>query len=58
MKIKRIIAAVTAAVMLSVGVTGCSGDSGKLKIGISKMMIHDAMDRAEEDFKKALLDKG
>ncbi|MBP1544882.1 MAG: ABC transporter substrate-binding protein [Oscillospiraceae bacterium] len=58
MKIKRIIAAVTAAAMLSVGVTGCSGDSGKLKIGISKMMTHDAMDRAEEGFKKALLDKG
>lgn len=44
--------------MLSVGVTGCSGDSGKLKIGISKMMTHDAMDRAEEGFRQALIDKG
>ena len=53
MKIKKILAAVAAAAMLAT-CTACSSDSGKIKIGISKMMTHDAMDRAENGFIDAL----
>ena len=53
MKMKKILAAVAAAAML-VTCTACSADSGKIKIGISKMMTHDAMDRAENGFIDAL----
>lgn len=53
MKMKKILAAVAAAAMLAT-CTACSSDSGKIKIGISKMMTHDAMDRAESGFIDAL----
>ncbi|MBQ3162036.1 MAG: ABC transporter substrate-binding protein [Oscillospiraceae bacterium] len=53
MRIKRILAAAAAAAMLAT-CTACSADSGKIKIGISKMMTHDAMDRAENGFIDAL----
>lgn len=53
MKIKKIIAAAAAAAMLAT-CTACSADDGKIKIGISKMMTHDAMDRAENGFIDAL----
>ena len=53
MKMKKILAAVAAAAMLAT-CTACSADNGKIKIGISKMMTHDAMDRAENGFIDAL----
>lgn len=53
MKIKKILAAAAAAAMLAT-CTACSADNGKIKIGISKMMTHDAMDRAESGFIDAL----
>ncbi len=53
MKIKKIIAAAAAVAMLAT-CTACSADDGKIKIGISKMMTHDAMDRAENGFIDAL----
>ena len=57
MKFRKICAAVVAAAALMTA-TACSSDSGMIKIGVSKMMTHDAMDAAEEGFVQALADKG
>ncbi len=57
MKFRRICAAVVAAAAMMTA-TACSGDSGKIKIGVSKMMTHAAMDAAQEGFVTALADKG
>lgn len=65
MKFRKIFAALTAAAMLATGV-GCANngtssgaaDGKTYKIGISKMMTHDAMDKAEQGFVAALDEKG
>lgn len=57
MIMKKILAAAAAAAMLA-ACTACSGDNDKIKIGISKMMTHDAMDRAESGFIDALEENG
>lgn len=54
---KKIAAAALASAML-LSCASCSGGEDKIKIGISKMMTHDAMDKAEAGFVQALTDAG
>lgn len=66
MNLKKVLAVMASAALMATALVGCGGgdktastDGGeKVKIGISKMMTHDAMDEAEKGFVQALKDKG
>ncbi len=68
MKIKRILAVLTAAATLSLGMASCNTDSKPMastsgnakktyKIGIVQLVEHQALDTATEGFKKAVTDE-
>ncbi len=60
MKIKKILAILTAAslvAVLCVALTGCGGKKAKYTVGICQLVQHDALDAATKGFKAALKEK-
>lgn len=60
MKIKKILAILTAASLVAVlcaALTGCGGKKAKYTVGICQLVQHDALDAATKGFKAALKEK-
>lgn len=60
MKMKKILAILTAASLVAVlcaALTGCGGKKAKYKVGICQLVQHDALDAATKGFKAALKEK-
>ena len=60
MKMKKILAAVTAlslAAVTCVSLSGCGGKKAKYTVGICQLVQHEALDAATKGFKDALKEK-